>query len=341
MEFLFAGAIAQLETAAVYESAPLPAPARVPEAGPGRTGVNLDYLFSDGTAAGGRMRGLVRKVDSAGLFVDGDRNQGAEGTCHAFASVAVLEAAYARRYGRKIRYSEADLFLRRVVIGRPMPQNMISGLPELLRAGLVSTDLEFALAHGVADGPDYGEFVKKLERMPAFISELLPWYWVFLGTQGQLQLSDELREELIGYFGLNTSDKRVERELFRWDFKGYTVAYERFYAQAAAEFVSPTRPGESCRRRSERIAASITAELDAGRPVGVCMFWNESRFSSHCVVFTGYQTEVSPEGGARTSFSIRNSWGDAKKKPIKDDSLCRVIEISSLIPPGEKSGFLR
>ena len=50
------------------------------------------------------------------------RDQGDTGSCHAFSSVALLESAIYRRYGRiggiKLRLSEADLFVRKLSLSR-------------------------------------------------------------------------------------------------------------------------------------------------------------------------------------------------------------------------------
>jgi hypothetical protein len=46
-----------------------------------------------------------------------DRDQQDIGSCHAFGSVAAIEAAYFRKYAKHIVLAEEDLFLRKTILG--------------------------------------------------------------------------------------------------------------------------------------------------------------------------------------------------------------------------------
>ena len=82
------------------------------------------------------------RVDLSGQFGDAPRKQGKIASCHTFVAVALIEAAYFRRYGRRVRLSEADLFVRR---------NAAPALPYLRArdSGMLRPDLRFALKFGV------------------------------------------------------------------------------------------------------------------------------------------------------------------------------------------------
>ena len=56
------------------------------------------------------------EIDLSGEWLDGSRNQGFIGSCHIYATAAVVEAALFRAHGRKVHINESDLFLNSKVI---------------------------------------------------------------------------------------------------------------------------------------------------------------------------------------------------------------------------------
>lgn len=114
-----------------------------------------------------------------------DRNQGDIGSCHVFASVALLEAALYRKTKVRYRLSEADLFLNRTVnhphyyevfVGRLRAEIQAEKLdysPQVLEGGWPSEDLEYAVANGVAkgSGKDWAEFSARYVKYKHEIDE--------------------------------------------------------------------------------------------------------------------------------------------------------------------------
>jgi len=103
---------------------------------------------------------LPAAVDLSAQWVDGPRRQHDLNSCHAFAAVALIEAAHYRRTGRHVRLSEADLFVQRMVL-----RDRESGF--LLR------DLRIGLERGVAAG-DWYELMRARYKAGVGKDELLP-----------------------------------------------------------------------------------------------------------------------------------------------------------------------
>jgi len=295
---------------------------------PKHKSVDLGYLFP---AAMGGDKGLRQHVDMNGLFADGDRDQAQLGSCHIFSAIAVLEAAYARQYGRTIRLSEADLFLRRMILGSQSVASLADGVPLFAQGGSAATDLNFALKTGVASGPDYYEFQKKFQAMSEFVSEKLPRDWLMLNSRDKDKVSADLEKKLEDWFGLNTEENSGARARTKKAFEGFSVDSESFPGQVIGGWLSPSPAGEDCRKSSVGVTSRIAGALDAGRPVSVALYWEQSR-SAHVVTFIGYDTD----NYGRFRFSVRNSWGGYGDAPIDENSLCHVMEISSVLLPSEK-----
>lgn len=97
-------------------------------------------------------------VDLSGQFpTAADRSQGDTGTCHVFASISLLEAALFRRHGLRHPLSEADLFVRQIIM-KPgyysQVQKVLTADPgakavyALVEGGSVLEDARFAIANG-------------------------------------------------------------------------------------------------------------------------------------------------------------------------------------------------
>ena len=131
---------------------------------------------------------LPPKVDLHDHFLDDSRDQGPVGDCDVFAATALLESAYYRHYKQKIRFSEADLFIRSVLV---YPHNSYSTyeptsqvalyqcacLPTedqyIIKEGSRIDDVaEFAVENGIASSLAYETFAQKYaQRMGPDVRE--------------------------------------------------------------------------------------------------------------------------------------------------------------------------
>jgi hypothetical protein len=106
-------------------------------------------LLSLGLSA--QARELPVSVDLSAQFSPGERLQQNLNSCHAFAAVALMEAAVYRRTGETIRLSEADLWVRtRTLLER--------------EGGAMLHDLRVGLRRGVTPGDWYPEMKGRYEE---------------------------------------------------------------------------------------------------------------------------------------------------------------------------------
>lgn len=89
-------------------------------------------------------RELPASVDLSEQFPPGERRQHDLNSCHAFAAVGLLEAAIYRRAGGTLRLSDADLWVRQLVVRSH-------------EGGLLLRDLRVGLRRGVTPGDWYQE----------------------------------------------------------------------------------------------------------------------------------------------------------------------------------------
>ncbi len=72
------------------------------------------------------------------------RDQENIGSCHAFGSVAVLEAAYYRRYKEHVKFAEEDVFLRRTILsGDAYNSFCANGTCSLEEGNVASVDIGY------------------------------------------------------------------------------------------------------------------------------------------------------------------------------------------------------
>lgn len=107
--------------------------------------------------------GLPEKVDLSAQLAPETRAQGKLQTCHAFTAVALLEAAYFRATGERVRLSEADVFLRAWSSRRVLASN-----------GLLREDLRGALDNGAALGDFYPQLSERWKAGERRREALLP-----------------------------------------------------------------------------------------------------------------------------------------------------------------------
>ncbi len=306
-----------------------------------------------GTAPSAIVKG-VKSADLSGQFIDkGTRDQSVIGSCHAFAAVALLEAAYFRAQGHIIRLSEEDLFLHGTVLtGDTHAARCHAGLKCVLAEGnYVDKNLRHALEHGVLAGSQYKQFVDRWRkfreaeatrrRVFAFVrsKEFLldftddepPEPWVaYLQEEGA-------RKEIAATLGVDIHDRDAERALIRDLFKGVQLERKEFPLIEEARIKS-----DKCRELGADRLTLIKAELDAGRPVAVSMYLNglkswgvaaSGEHAYHAFALVGYK-----QGKKGLLFTTRNSWAGVNP-PVAEHQLCRVFSVESLLVPGETGGL--
>lgn len=228
--------------------------------------------------------------DWSGQFTGPPRNQGAMGTCHIFASVGILEAAW-RRMGREaVRFSEADLFVQRMVLGGEVLGGMDSRLQE---GGMIDWDLQYAFDHGVAQGDGYQAFLGRWRRYVNDVGDSVLPFALHAAVQrtfaAMLGRPDpEVDPVQLLRDSRTTPRARLEiRRLFQddarlaanraqsWSVLGtmraesvnfpfqYPADYPRSVIEASAA---------DCLHQGRDQERAIVAELRAGRPVAVGMY---------------------------------------------------------------------
>lgn len=260
-------------------------------------------------------------VDLSFHFVDGPRKQGGLGSCHSFVAVALLESAYFRRHGTRVRLSEADLFVRR---------NALPAFPFLRsrETGMLRPDLRRALADGVMPGDHYAAFE---ERYRAFKKR----FFKFLDKRSSV-VAELLPESA-------TPEASAARARIREELRGFSAEGVSFlkFAGAAARSAAAKGP---VRCREARVAGFLERQLNAGRPVGVGLNtgWTSSPAwrrgsdgpgGSHYFVITGYE-----RGAAGTVFRTRNTWSEeAGGSPdLSGEDLCQIFAVSWVRAPAEE-----
>jgi len=266
------------------------------------------------------------RVDLSGQFGDGPRRQGKIGSCHTFVAVALIEAAYFRQYGRRVRLSEADLFVRR---------NAAPALP-FLRArdtGMLRPDLRYALNFGVMPGDFYEvfearyhafekRFFKFLDRKRSVVEELLP---------------ESATPEA------NAAREMIRRELEEFSPDG--VSFFKFIGAAARSAVKK----DAVKCDEARVAGYLERRLNAGMPVGVGLNtgWTKSPAwrkdsngpgGSHYFVVKGYDRSA-----AGPVFHTRNTWSEeAGGSPdLSGADLCEIFGMSWVVAPVDAEPVVR
>lgn len=294
----------------------------------------------------------VKRADLSWQFPDEpNRDQGDVGSCHAFASVALLEAAVFRAHARHVRFSEADMFVQQSILnGNVFDTECWRGKCALSEGGWAETDAEWAVEHGLLSDPSYADFAKRYAEFRSSQQELLsglPANRLERWLLNPMARSKEWMES-------PEAQKIAVRQLLKRD--DGPAAKERAAAKALLEGLrvetkgfkrlwrwDPTRlTPEQCRNVSAEQRSVLLAELDAGRPVGVSMAlfglpdWSGpagSRDDQHVFVVTGYDRLDD-----RVTFHSRNSWGGLNPD-VDDGFLCRVNQLVSVAGPGEHPAF--
>ncbi|TBR18076.1 hypothetical protein EPO15_15585 [bacterium] len=286
-------------------------------------------------------------VDLSGQFPTGSRDQGDVGSCHAFASIGLLEAAYFRKYGEHAVFSDADLFLRNTVLNGNVYSGNIAdrgytwnGKPEFKEGGSPSTvlavgDMEFAIKNGVATAPQYGEFLERYRRYREAEQRTLadierqrrrdPWYVKLLYNPrthwARLQKSPTNQRILQNYLMGNDPTLDEQRAATREKLKGFSVVKSLHVTLPSSVNKSPA----NCAKDGAGRTASVLAELRAGRPVGISYF-TDANWGSHVIIITG----VRADDKSGLVFKTRNSWGASGNADMSPSDMCKVHGLFSV-----------
>lgn len=263
---------------------------------------------------------LPGRVDLSHHWADGPRDQAGLNSCHAFAAVALLEAAHHRATGAHLRLSEADLFARGTAL---------RGLRSvaLRENGLLREQLDFALRTGVWPGDGYAE----LAARHAGFGLLAPLEGKAAGLEALLPQAA-------------TPEAAAARQAVAASFASFEARSESVlrYAGTAARTMVKGR-AVSCRVKARR-RDRIMRRLAAGIPLGAGVLLNgvsdpalaaqrDAVGGQHYVVLAGY--ERGPQG---VVFGIRNSWG---RRPgwdavLTEDDLCALFALTWVVLPGDE-----
>ena len=347
--------------------------------GPARA-ADPDYsAIGGGAAAGaaiGAMRGLAQgagrqqqaaaavaaaaapKTDVSHLdqFADpSDRSQGDVGSCHAFGSVAVIEAAYFRRYGRHIRLAEEDLFLQRTVLSGDVYDDFCStGKCELSEGNDTAADIRYALDHGVLSGSSYQQFVTRYLSYRAAEQRTLQGIQRMRDEQGwlerllydprdhwrELQTNAQSKRLLSNYLEGRDRNSDTERARVKGELAGFTLKTKSFTFIGGSDATKLT--SAQCKAQGADQRAALSSELAGGRPVAVSMSlsglaaWGQtdtSKHANHAFMLLGYT-----DAGGKRTFHSRNSWA-GQNPDVPEDQLCRIYGIYTVLAPGETSQF--
>jgi hypothetical protein len=296
-----------------------------------------------------------RKVDLLPQFADpSTRNQGGIGSCHAFGSVAVLEAAYYRSYKEHVALAEEDVFLRRTVLSGDVYREFCSGGKCVMAEGNdPAGDIRYVLDHGALTGGSYVRFAdryvkyrdaeqKTMEGIQRTYEEM-GWleklfydpraHWKELSTQA------ESKRLLTRYLEGKGSAESLERGRIQKRFEGFRLRSKDYgYSDE-----NKKRAPADCLAKGAAQRAALKGELDAHRPVCVSMSlsglasWGQTdatRDANHAFMIIGY--DAAP--GGKLVFHTRNSWG-GQNPDIPEDQACRIYELDSVLAPGEKETF--
>ena len=287
------------------------------------------------------------------------RNQQDVGDCHDFGSIAILEAAYFRRTHAHLLLAEADLFLQKTFRSGQLysPACPTCAFDE---SGNSAEDIRFALDNGVLTGDGYASFVVRYDKYRAsyanseqdaqqrYQQEPLWEKWLYDPRKNFLKLEQDkdLQRSIIAFLQGHKADYDSERAAVKQKLAGLTVhtlGPGKLGYDASATALAP----RDCDIRGAVAQHFIRQELNAGRPVGVLMqlggldAWGQGKQADapHIFVITGYMAIGDAAAGKETVYYYtRNSWAGSNPD-VRDDQMCRIMEVDSVLVPGERPLF--
>lgn len=267
-----------------------------------------------------------------------ERQQCEVGSCHAFAGVAVLEAAYFRAYKEHVRFSEADVFFRNTVLKEKYRTALRPG-----EGGSTLEDVKFAIENGVLAGGDYVTFVERyLEWKGKRMAEGAEAYsrsearsklanFIHDPRRQWLRRQNRKRmEDLYAEMLLSSDVEELEKQRGLYKAKLGALKAHELSGYVETGFGGFGDPGPECEKKGAVHGMTIKKELDAGRPVAVGMAlhtvegWGGNWF--HAFAITGYRSDG--------SLLTRNSAG-GNNPDVLPDQLCFLRQIVTVLAPGE------
>lgn len=286
-----------------------------------------------------------------------NRDQCSVGSCHAFSSIAVLEAAYNRKHGEKIRFSEADIFMRRTVLSKALYDEFCAtGKCKLTEGNDVIGDIRYAIENGVASDLEYRDFldrylkyraaeVKTLEGIEKRYQEMGWLEKLFYDPRAhwaELQNAPQSKKILESFLRGNDPKVEAQRADSAAKLKGF-VALEKSFAYLGDKAGKTSKA--DCKKAGVPQGDLILKELHAvpkGRPVSISMSlsglpsWGQTdvtQHANHAIAIVGYRMEE----GKGAVFKTRNSWGANENHDVQEDELCRIYRIVTVLTPEESA----
>ncbi len=271
-------------------------------------------------------------VDLSGQFASDCRDQGKTDSCHAFASIALLEAALKRNQKEDLQLSAADLFVRKTLLKSgaqaveiPAEEGSVDVVQ--IETGDPYEDIRFAIRSGVArmgtvpwesflEAYEEYKAQRKEKCLEAFKQDSKPLAQclaenshlkAFLESLSQEQSLAEKEKRLLG----ESPEIQKDREEIRKRLEGLSVSKEEFV---------PLLPPEAddkgvCKEKGLKQKGMILSRLALDWPVAVCLHleglegWGAEDAKGgelkHCVAVTGYKKA---QGEDPLYLATRNSW---------------------------------
>ncbi len=246
------------------------------------------------------------------------------GSCHAFAAIALMEAAYFRQYGEHVKFSEADLLVRNTIL-TPLYYHKynIQSDVEVFEGNRIFGDIGGMLKNGVSRQKTYEEFMIHYPKYRNDEIAMLSWLksqpaimrWFVNPAKAMEYTKNDRQMQLLG------KKFDYERHEFKEKIKNFEIKITTY---AAYSLDNLTR--EQCKAAGIKQKNFIISELKAGRPVVIGYVALEGE---HGVVIDGMRKVAN-----LTYFTLRNS--NKVDKYLQDTEFCTICEITSLITPSDK-----
>ena len=276
-------------------------------------------------------------VDLGRQFPVLEKSQQNIGSCHAFASVGLLEAALYRGYHAHIELSEADLFIGNT-LGSAEAYAKARKAGRLNEGNYVDRDLRFALDHGLATEAtfDYGRMSPRYGAYREAVSYFSDKFrqddarrdWIqrtFFKSESEQWLQAQLNPQALQNKErmLNGVQSRIpiadERALMKEAFAAF-----RIRKMDAATMRAPEEELNWWLDRKVPVSVSI----DLG---GLPNWGDFPKGSWHGIIIEGYRFD--PDGSL--VYKTRNSWGMGRSPDVPGMAVDSIREMNIVIAPGD------
>ena len=223
-------------------------------------------------------RGSNRRVSLAGQFAGGARDQGQTGTCLTFASVGLLEAAYAREHA--IRENFSEMWVIRDLLGRHLSEGPPRSCGRINLGADPVAVLDLAQKKGMCRASSFG--------FEPYGARLFDAYVDGSACSGDPRKAYDRDVKRFSRYFHAAGDPKLAR------CEAEATALRPRFASWTAESLAPKGLDD------------VLAALDLGIPLEATFSGAMSGLSGgaggHAVLVVGYERKLK-------SFSIRNSWG--------------------------------